>query len=563
MLRKDVSRDLVPQAPGVYIFRSKWKRHLYIGKAKNIKKRLQQYFTPSSLRKQDMVAKAYTVERLPTKTEDEALILEIQMIKHHLPPYNNLIKSTTGYVYIKLSKDVFPKVSITRYKKNDWSSYIGPKVWKKDLKALMRMARYVLQWRTCNSTEYKKWIVCSDYYFGQCKWWCAYELHRRYPNKKDIMDGWFVPTMKYDEAIDDSKQMIRLLRDLFMWRTTKLENYMTVQMQAAIDSEKYEWAAKLRDMLFQLQNVSEKQSIVFDTDISWVYAHIDEREKYWLRVVVTIEEWRVIDVIGHHEYKEDVSKELLLLQIENEYECDSLTASSVGEDSRYAMSKKRINKSALQVMEDHAKRFLEGYAFSRFVTQDPASRQALLKTIQEDYQLGRIPKVIECLDISHFGWDDTSGGLTGMVNGVLAKSRYKRYKIADEHAWDDYASLKEVLIRRFKNVPEKWDYPDLFVIDGWVWQLWVVRTLREEDPNRARRTSRVMFVGLGKWKARARKWKQDGQFEVLCSFGKDGQIEVEPLSYNEGDQLLIRLRDEAHRFANAYRTKQASKQWKR
>lgn len=559
MLRKDVSRDLVPQAPGVYIFRSKWKRHLYIGKAKNLKKRLQQYFTPSSLWKQDMVGKAFSVERLPTKTEDEALILEIQMIKHHLPPYNNLIKSTTWYVYIRLSKEKFPKISITRYKKNDGATYIGPKVRKKDLKALMTMARYVLQRRTCNLTEYNKWIVCSDYYFGQCKWRCAYELHHRKPNDETLVDWWFVPSMSYDEAVDDSKQMIKLLRDLFMGRTNKLQEYMNMQMQHAVDSEKYERAAKLRDMVFQLQNVSQKQSIVFDTDISWLYTHIDEREKYWLWVVVTIQEWRVIDVIGHHEYKNDVSKELLLVQIQNEYACDELTPSVINTMSRYCISKKRIKKQALQDMEDHAMRFLEWYAFSRFVAQDPASRLSLLQTLKDDYSLARIPKVIECLDISHFGWEHTSGGLTGMVNGVIAKSRYKRYKISEAFAWDDYASLKEVLQRRFKSIPEKADYPDLFVIDGGVWQLGVVRTLREEDANRARRTQGIMFVWLWKWKARARKWKQAWEFEVICSFSKDWTIDVEPLSYNDSDTLLVRLRDEAHRFANAYRKKQASK----
>jgi excinuclease ABC subunit C len=184
---------------------------------------------------------------------------------------------------------------------------------------------------------------------------------------------------------------------------------------------------------------------------------------------------------------------------------------------------------------------------------------SLLQTLKDDYSLARIPKVIECLDISHFGWEHTSGGLTGMVNGVIAKSRYKRYKISEAFAWDDYASLKEVLQRRFKSIPEKADYPDLFVIDGGVWQLGVVRTLREEDANRARRTQGIMFVWLWKWKARARKWKQAWEFEVICSFSKDWTIDVEPLSYNDSDTLLVRLRDEAHRFANAYRKKQASK----
>lgn len=561
MLRKDVSRDLTPNVPGVYVFRSKWNKPLYIGKAKSIKKRLQQYFTPSSLWKQDMVAKAWSVERFPTKTEDEALILEIQMIKNHLPQYNNLIKSTTGYVYIRLSNDAFPKVSITRYKKSDKAIYIGPKLRKKDLKALMTMARYVLQRRTCSTRDYKKWVVCSDYYFGQCKWWCAYELHHRALDV-ECHDGWFTPLMKYNDAVVDSKQILKLLSDLFAGRIKKLEEYMTMQLQSAVELENYEWAAKIRDMLFQLQWVSKTQSIVFDASISGIYCHIDERDKYFLWVVVTIQEWRVIDVIGHHEHKSDVERSHLLNQIQIEYHIDELKENAAAIASWYQLSNYRVSKDALALLEDHAQRFLEWYAFSRFVAQDPASRQVLLSTLQSDYWLSRLPKAIECIDISHFGWEDTTGWLTGMVNGVVSKSRYKRYKIDDAYAWDDYASLKEVLLRRFKTLPEKSDYPDLFVIDGGVGQLGVVRSLREDNPARARRTSRVIFVSLWKWKARQRKWKQAGELEVLCQFDSLWEIVVEPLSYNESDKLLIKLRDEAHRFANAYRVKRGSEKWK-
>jgi len=124
MLPSDFKQETFPSTPGVYIFKQKSGVILYIGKAKNLKKRLQQYFTPKSLWKQTMVNKAHHIEIIPTQTEEEAILLETNLILEHRPLYNNLIKGESAYVYIKIPKEPYPRILLSRYKKNDGSIYI-------------------------------------------------------------------------------------------------------------------------------------------------------------------------------------------------------------------------------------------------------------------------------------------------------------------------------------------------------------------------------------------------------------------------------------------------------
>ena len=124
MRKDDVSRASIPSQPGVYFFKTKSGSILYIGKAKVLKKRLQQYFSPNSLRKQDMVAKAHHIEVLRTNTEEEAILLEHNLILEHKPQYNNLIKGEHAYIYVKIPKGNYPRILLSRYKKSDGATYI-------------------------------------------------------------------------------------------------------------------------------------------------------------------------------------------------------------------------------------------------------------------------------------------------------------------------------------------------------------------------------------------------------------------------------------------------------
>lgn len=185
----------------------------------------------------------------------------------------------------------------------------------------------------------------------------------------------------------------------------------------------------------------------------------------------------------------------------------------------------------------------------------------LLGSLQDRYGLMRFPYRIECLDISHLGGDRTSAGLSCLEWLMSAKKSYRHYKIALA-GWkpDDYASLREVLLRRFSPDKKDLNEPDLFILDGWEWQLGVVKKLMS-DPYRVQLVGRVQFASLGKWWARKRAGKNDGQVEYLLVLSANGHVVRHSLVYDQVDRALVHARDESHRFANRYRKKQMSAQW--
>lgn len=168
------SLDHISELPGVYIFRDGRKQILYIGKAKNLRKRVGQYFNPKSVWKQDMLNKAENLEFLVCQSEQEALVLESNLIKKHFPPFNRLLKGDNSYVYIKITNHPYPQVLLTRYRADDKATYIGPKNNTQELRKLLQWMRQFLQYRGCKDLQFRQGELCNDYVFGLCKGWCVY-----------------------------------------------------------------------------------------------------------------------------------------------------------------------------------------------------------------------------------------------------------------------------------------------------------------------------------------------------------------------------------------------------
>ena len=139
---------------------------MYIWKAKNLKNRVSQYFNPNSVRKQEMLNLAETVDFFQVKTESEALYLEDNLIKKYQPPFNNMLKGSNSYAYIKITNDDFPQIIITRNKIKDWSKYIWPKYNTRELKNFLQYLRCILKWRWCKKSEFKKWKIVQEFERG-------------------------------------------------------------------------------------------------------------------------------------------------------------------------------------------------------------------------------------------------------------------------------------------------------------------------------------------------------------------------------------------------------------
>lgn len=164
----------ISELPGVYLFRNLKKQVLYIGKAKNLKKRISQYFATGSLWKQDMMQKATDVEFMVCNSESDALVLESNLIKQYQPQYNRLLKWDNSYTYIKITNHPRPEVILTKFRTNDGAVYIGPKNNTMELRKLVQWLRQFLQYRGCKDSIFKQGKLCNDFIFWLCKGWCVY-----------------------------------------------------------------------------------------------------------------------------------------------------------------------------------------------------------------------------------------------------------------------------------------------------------------------------------------------------------------------------------------------------
>jgi len=256
---------------------------LYIGKAKNISNRVSQYFrTGIGLWKEDMVSKSKIVDYFLTQTEEEALILERNLIKENKPPYNSLLKGDGSYVYIKISSGPYPQISISRKKMNDKALYIGPKPWQKELKNLLHILRQLFRFRTCSNAVYNKGQVCSDKIFGLCDGYCQFKQDSQILQKE------------YKANID-------IIRRFFEGKSNKVVAVIRDKIEDAIRAENYEWAGILKKIYMEIDRLNNKQNIDMDEEVSGYFVLIKKIElldqKIYFMVYTKMVKGKIIDVV--------------------------------------------------------------------------------------------------------------------------------------------------------------------------------------------------------------------------------------------------------------------------
>jgi excinuclease ABC subunit C len=235
------------------------------------------------------------------KTESEALYLEDNLIKKHQPPFNNMLKWSNSYAYIKITNEDFPQIIVTRNKIKDWSKYIWPKHNTRELKNFLQYLRYILKWRWCKKTELKKWKLCSDYHFWLCKWRCSAQ---QFPNP--------------EKAKKEYSDIVFLIEQFFRWNTKPVEKEIKNQIKIATKQQYFERAAKLRDIYLQIENLVEKQTVVLPKNIVWYICQIREISGWLVYVVLNFYEWKLIDVIVNKKNLEDFDENSVLSSLESE-----------------------------------------------------------------------------------------------------------------------------------------------------------------------------------------------------------------------------------------------------
>ena len=554
----------IPEDPWVYFFKNSVWWVLYIGKAKNLHKRLSQYFSPWSIRKQDMLAKATSVDFMITDTEHEALILEDNLIKKYLPEYNRLLKADNSYVYIKITRWDWPQIFLTRSRSSDGAIYIWPKSNRMILAQLLQYFRQIFKYRWCKNALFQRGALCSDYLFGLCKWRCVMaKLSQR--NASDYQEVatkiWFDPHLTHDQGKSESHDMIKKIVQFFEGKTNAVTDTIKSEIQWCIETQNFEWAAKLRDLYQNISKFVEKQQVVIDPSISWYFILIHKIWQYRVSAIIQFHAWKLVDVLRFKDIVKEVDMDELIKQYEREFGTCIHLQDMTDDKAFLSCSSKKVLKAVKITIMNHLENAINSYIQSDS-RQTNSVMNDILTELQQRYALKRFPYRIECLDISHLSWSYASWGISCLVAWLPYKKWYRQYRIQRAKWWDDYDSLREVMIRKFalesNDRVDTTFLPDIFVLDGGIWQFNIISWLIKKYPKMQLIVDYVQFCSLGKWEARSSWSRVYWAKEELFVLGND--IHKHEFRYDQTDKLLITARDEAHRFANRYREKQMSKQ---
>lgn len=539
----------LPDKPGCYLMKDADGTIIYVGKAINLKNRVRSYFQQSSdhtYKTRQMVRKIRDIEWIVVASELEALILEMNLIKLHRPFYNVRLKDDKRYPYIKVHwADPFPKLSVTRNMVDDGSRYFGPytSVWA--VHQTLDILRKIFPYLTCaREITGKDERACLYYDIKLCSAPCIGAVNQE----------------EYRQMIDD---LCRFLEG----RTDPIMTRLKEAMAQASENLNYEKAAIYRDQIEAIERVVERQKIISDErNDSDVIAMARSKGEACVQVFFI----RSGKLIGREYFilegtEEEENSEILEEFIKQYYSQAAYVPSKVmlpqeieeariikewlntrrgGEKVQLTIPKRGQDKELIEMAAENARETLKSLEI-RWKADKDRQHQALAE-IQSVLGMQEVPNRIECYDISNTQGTASVGSMVVFEQGVPAKKNYRRFNIRSVSKPDDFASMREVLKRRFtryvteQQEKEKPGYkpdlafsllPDLLIVDGGKGQLrQAIETIEEFDLQ-----DQFTVVGLAK------------QEEELFLPGKSDSVRLD--DHSQGFYLIQRIRDEAHRFA--------------
>ncbi len=541
-----------PMQSGVYLMKNNQDKIIYVGKAKILRNRVRSYFQDSkdhSAKTKALVHNIDKIDYILTKTEVEAFLLEASLIKKHRPKYNIRLKDDKSYPYIKLSwADDFPRLYLSRKVHKDGSLYYGPFTSGGAVFGTIRFLNRIFKIRDCTDHIFKsRTRPCMTHQIGRCT----------------------APCVKYITK-DDYRLEVEGAKDFLKGRSKKLIKDIESKMKTAAGEEKFEVAARLRDSMFSIKTIIEKQSVISDnTDLDQDIISYFGDDRGVLIETLHVRSGRVLGTRSHFLAGLDItapdeSPQEWFVSFLNQYYEDNIvpdevvTVIDLGNDLNkllQAVLKERNGKEALiryptdpktqkllDMSSDNAKSH-----FEKMMSKEEEKQQGLSE-IKTKLHLSKIPHRIECYDISHFQGTETVASQVVFEDGRPSKDHYRRYIIKTVDGIDDFKSMYEVLSRRFKHT--EYDEPDLIVVDGGKGQLTQAIKILQEIGK-----TNIPVVGLAKARTQA-----DFQAESVTTteerFYLPGRSNPVTFKTNsEALHILTGLRDEAHRFAITFHRK--------
>jgi excinuclease ABC subunit C len=528
----------IPTSPGCYLFWDKNEQLLYVGKAKNLRKRVSSYFGKKliSPRIELMTTKIVRIETRTVGSDMEAMILENNLIKEFLPRFNVRLKDDKNFVYLRITKEDFPKMEITRRLVRDGSTYIGPKTSAKEFRETVRFCQKFFKIKMTKAS--------LDYY------------------PLVITGGLENDRESYNNNVKMMKQFLR-------GQTGEVLKILNTKMQKFAVEKNFEAAAKTRDTIQSIETSTRKQTVQFSDKVNRDFVHFVRRDNAVYVVRIAFREGKLLDqnevsfraeeflsddeimesfLLQFYEKVQEMPSEIYVpMEMENGDKTAAFLSEHFGEGQTITIVKPQRGekKIVLDMTVKNAELFAE-----RKLVEEVSHAENFAKALPrlaEALNLKEIPRRMECFDISHLGGTATVASQVVFISGEPKKSEYRRFQVKTlpDGKVDDFAAMNEILARRFARKNDKKfadKFPDLIVIDGGKGQL-----------------SSVMkaVARFSKAKSFPKNFRPTKQIIALAK--REEEIffpnKKEPLELPFDDpalKLLQRIRDEAHRFAISF-----------
>lgn len=540
--------ESLPALPGVYMMKSSSAHVLYVGKAKNLRQRVKQYFTPGRdgrLMVPFLVAKVVDIETIVVSSEKEALLLENNLIKQHMPAYNALLKDDKAYIALKINpKQSWPTLQLVRYKGKPKADglYFGPYTSSAAARQTFDLLNRMFPLRQCSDQEFaRRTRPCLLYDIKRCIAPC-------------------VNLCTKEEYSVHVQRSINFLRG----RDKEIVQDLYKDMQKASDELEFEKASHLLRTIRQIERTIEKQKVDIplgnDADALAVCREGEDvilsqlvfrggklqgsRHYDFKHIAEDDAELLTNFVLQHYTEKQEMPHEILLpVGVEGEKELQEIISAEKSRKTEVFAPQRGQKKELVAMALTNAE-----VAFKARKDQR-AIRENILLQMQEKFHLKQYPRRIECFDNSNLAGTDQVSTMVAFTDGEKAPNRYRKYKLKTAKASDDYAAMNEVLTRRYKRAVEENDLPDLIIVDGGKGHLNIALKVLHE-------LNLVTIDVIGVAKEQGRHDKGVTEELVYLPGIKDPIVlrKTSPILF-----LLQKIRDEAHRTALAFQQKRRSK----
>lgn len=530
-------RSQLPEGPGVYLFKDSSGAVIYVGKAKNLKKRVLSYFRqPNDLARKTtvMMQRASSLEYILTSNEKEAFILESSLIKKHLPRYNIILRDDKQYPWVRLAaEEDYPNLTIVRRPRKDGAFYFGPFSSALSVRSTVKLIDRIFQLRKCRGRDLpKRSRPCLNFQLERCLGPCTQNI----------------PPSSYKEVVEQ----VRLFLE---GRSLELVKFLKKNMEAASDNLDFEKAARIRDQIKAVERTIEKQNVVSprmgDLDVLGLAQH----QGFFLVALLMVRggvlsgsrefplkseggsAQEVLEAFLKQHYPAEpfIPKHILISQPVEDVESIAGWLSDVANKRVYIEKPAKGEKFRLV-------RMAVANAENLLKNRSELTGEDLVRSTQSALSLNKLPRKIEGLDISNISGDMAVGAAVSFVDGLPHKAGYRNYKIKEVEGIDDYAMMAEMVRRRLTGDPP----PDLFVVDGGKGHLQAVK--RVVDQLCPENAPGLVAIAKGE--------ETGGTDRIFIPNRKN------PLALREGHPvllLLMRIRDEAHRRAVGYHRKLRAK----